>query len=302
MKNLTVKMKSRTVEESNYKSVWLPSGKTIRMAIDSNKPITELEYPEFYDIKITDKCNGKCKGCYMDSTENTPHYENVVENLRKFFSSTPKEHLSYQIAYGGGCPVSSPEFNEIIRMTKEEFNICPNFTTNGMWSYEFSEEEIKNHIKITKKYCGGVAVSAHPHLEKYWRKAINLYLDNGIRTNFHHIISDEESIDKFLKIFEEYKDRVEYFVLLPFKAVGRGKGMEENISWDYLVKKFPKDKNDSAKIAFGANFYPYLLKRDLDVSVSLYEPEILSKFIDMKDGNVYPSSFATDKPMYNIFG
>ncbi len=170
-----------------------------------------------------------------------------------------------------------------------------------MWSLEYSEEKIKKHIETTKKYCGGVAVSAHPHLEKYWRKAIELYIENGIRTNFHHIISDKESIDRFIAIFEEYKDNVDYFVLLPFKAVGRGKGMNEELDWEYFVEKFPKDKNETAKIAFGANFYEYLLKGELDVPVSLYEPEILSKFLDMKDGNVYPSSFQTDKPLYNIF-
>lgn len=62
-------MKTRTVEESNYKSIWLPSGKTIRIAIDPLKPITELEYPEFLDVSLNgSNCFGRCEFCLEGST------------------------------------------------------------------------------------------------------------------------------------------------------------------------------------------------------------------------------------------
>lgn len=62
-------MKSRIVPESNYRSIWLPSGKTIRIAIDPSKPITELEYPEFFDISLNgSSCFGGCQFCLVDST------------------------------------------------------------------------------------------------------------------------------------------------------------------------------------------------------------------------------------------
>jgi hypothetical protein len=49
-----------------------------------------------------------------------------------------------------------------------------------------------------KRFSGGVAISTHPHLEKYWTKAVELYINKGVRTNLHVIISDKKSVDKFL--------------------------------------------------------------------------------------------------------
>lgn len=60
-------IKTRTFKESNYHSVYY-NGKTLRIAIDAKKPITELEYPEFYDVKITNKCLGACPNCFVENT------------------------------------------------------------------------------------------------------------------------------------------------------------------------------------------------------------------------------------------
>lgn len=292
-------MKTRVNEKSNYRSVHLPSGKTIRFAINPELPITELEYPEFMDIKLTSKCFGFCENCYMDSKSTDSHYDDVLSKLRTLFSSIPKENQMYQAVFGGGEPTLCPEFNEVMKMTKTEFDITPTFTTNGMWALDFTADQQIQHLGIVIKYVGGVAVSTHPHLDKYWRKAVDLYTKFGIRTNLHVIISDKDSTDAFLKVFDAYKDVVEYFVLLPLTKVGRAKNFNKDLDWDYFVKNFPKTNKE--KICFGANFYPYLLRNELDVKLSLYEPEILSKFVDLKDGNIYPSSFSTDKVCGNIF-
>ena len=60
-------MRIRKFEESNYKGIHL-NGKTIRIALDPTKPITELEYPEFYDVKINSKCFGKCSYCLTEDS------------------------------------------------------------------------------------------------------------------------------------------------------------------------------------------------------------------------------------------
>ena len=138
----------------------------------------------------------------------------------------------------------------------------------------------------TKQYCGGVAVSCHPHLTNYWKAAALGFSNHNIRLNFHIIISDKESIDYFKEIYNEWKDKVEYFVLLPYGNQGRAEYKE--INWEYLLQILPEKQN---QIAFGANFYPYLLKGGHNIKVALYEPEIMSKFLDLKDMKVYPSSF-----------
>ena len=63
-------IKTREFKESNYKSVFF-NNKTIRMAIDTTKPITKLEYSEFYDISIGGTigyCLGNCQECYLDAS------------------------------------------------------------------------------------------------------------------------------------------------------------------------------------------------------------------------------------------
>ncbi len=275
-------IKTRIEEEANYRSIWC-NGKTLRFAIDPSKPITELKYPEFYDIKVTGNCEGKCPYCYMDSKPES-HYENIIEKTRIFFKDMSTNELPFQVALGGGEPTSHPDFVELLRVLKEEFDICPNYTTNGMF---VSDPETLHKIMFnTKQYCGGVAVSCHPHLTSYWKAAALGFSNNKIRLNFHVIISDKESIDYFKEIYNEWKDKVEYFVLLPYGNQGRAEHKE--INWEYLVQELPQNQS---QIAFGANFYPYLLKGGHNIKVALYEPEIMSKFLDLKDMKVYPSSF-----------
>lgn len=275
-------IKTRIEESANYRAIWC-NGKTLRFAIDPKKPITELKYPEFYDIKVTGNCDGKCPYCYMDSKPEN-HYSNIIGKTREFFNAMPKENLPFQVALGGGEPTSHPDFVDLLRVLKEEYDICPNYTTNGMFYDNIHERE--NIITATKKYCGGVAISCHPHLRDRWESAATAFFVNKIRLNFHIIISDKESIDYFAGIYEYWKDKVDYFVLLPYGNQGRAENKE--IDWEYLVKKLPENQH---QIAFGANFYPYLLKGGHNIKISLYEPEIMSKFLDLKDMKLYPSSF-----------
>lgn len=280
-------IKKREFKESNYRSIWF-NGKTIRLAIDPKQPITELKFPEFYDVKLTGKCEGKCPWCYMDSKETDEHYDNAVQKIKDYFEPMSENERPFQVALGGGEPTGHPDFIEILK-TFYDLDIQPNYTTNGMFC---ESENIMDLLLATKNYCGGVAVSCHPHLKKYWATAARLFSTEKIKLNFHIIISDKESIDDFVEIYNEWNDYVDYFVLLPYGNQGRAPHKE--IDWDYLVSKLPEDQR---KLAFGANFYPYLLKGGHNIKVSLYEPEIMSRFIDLKDMKVYPSSFAVEESL-----
>lgn len=278
-------MKVRIFPESNYKAIHM-NGKTIRIALDSKKPITELKFPEFYDVKVTGKCFGNCPWCYQDSMETCKHPENALQKFSDFFGSLSENEKPFQIAFGGGEPTESPDFLALL-IKSNLLGITPNYTTNGMWTRRTECEQLII-ILTTQKYCGGVAVSTHPQLEQYWRPAVNKYLENDIFTNLHIIISDKDSIDKFISIYKEFTGKVKYFVLLPLTAQGRAK--EASIDWDYLQSQIEGSPKD---IAFGANFYPYLMKDKKRFNVSLYEPEIMSKYLDLTDMKIYPSSFST---------
>ena len=272
-------MKTRIFKDKNYKAIF-NNGKTIRLALDPDKPIQELEYPEFYDVKITNYCEGNCPYCYQNSTKLDSHFKDILKKTQEYFGKMTENEKPFQVAIGGGNPNQHPDFIELLKLFVS-LDIMPNYTTNGIGL-------TADVITATKKYCGGVAVSCHPHLNTIWKKAVNRLRNQNIKVNLHIIISDKESIDRFVKIYTQFKQRVEYFVLLPYSTAGRA--IKKDIDYEYLMEKIVVLKNID-KIAFGANFYPYLQKDKKGVCLSLYEPEIMSKYLDMSNMKLYKSSF-----------
>jgi len=273
-------MKQRVFTDKNYKGIFI-NNKTIRIALNHDKEIQELDFPEFYDVKITPYCKGRCGYCYMDSRASNKHTENILEKLNNIFGNMSQNERPFTIAIGGGEPTSHPDFIDFIKAV-DELGIVPNYTTNGM----FVKEYYKNNIlEVTEKYCGGVAVSCHDHLEYYWKKAVKEFIKlENTEVNFHHVIYNRKSIDYFIDIFNEFKNDVDHFVLLPH--IPQGRALKRSIDLDYLTDKV--DNHD--KLAFGAGFYEFL-KTEKKYKVSLYTPELLSKFIDLETMMLYPSSF-----------
>jgi hypothetical protein len=279
-------IRKRIERESNYSAIFV-NGKTLRMPLDPKKDIVELKYPEFYDVAINDNCKGSCSFCYADSKPIiNNNYNNALNSIKKFFEPMNMNQRPFQIAIGGkGEPTLHPDFCSILEYT-HSLGIVPNYTTNGMF---ITENNCMKIIEATKKYSMAVALSCHEHLEVFWKKAFELFFENNIKTNFHIIISDKVSVDRFLNIYKEYKGKILYFVLLPLTAKGRCK--EAIVEHEYLFEKLSQLENIK-DVAFGANFYPYLKTTKHNFDLSLYTPEILSKFLDLKDMKVYKSSFA----------
>jgi len=278
-------MRTRIFPESNYRSVFM-NWKTIRIAIDKSKPILELSHPEFYDLKITNYCSGGCSYCYQNSVKEA-HYENIVGKSLSLFEWMTDNEKPYQIAIGWWNPNEHPDFIELLE-TLDWLDIMPNYTSNWIWL----TPEI---IEATKLYCWGVAITCHPHLAEHWTEWVELLAKNWIRVNLHILISDKRSIDRMVKIYNKFKDKVDYLVLLPLMEMWRQK-QEVKVDYPHLQSVY---KNlDMSKIAFWANFYPYVKDDNLDIS--LYEPEIMSKYIDLKwEWAIYKSSFA-EKPIRNL--
>ena len=210
-------VKIRTAPEHNYKGIFY-NGKTLRLQLDHDKPITELTYPEFYDVAINSKCFGACDYCYVMATHKGHNYDDILNKINDYFGSMSENQRPFQVAIGGaGEPTLHPDFAASLVLFKN-LGIMPNYTTNGMHLTDWL-------VEVTKEYAGGVAITCHPHLERHWRRGIEK-LAGITRLNLHVIISDKESVDKFFDVYEEYKDVVEYFVLLPYQAVGFAKEIE----------------------------------------------------------------------------
>lgn len=232
--------------------------------------------------------------CYMDSDPKSAHVMDAVDKIQNFFGPMTMNQRPFQVALGGGNPNEHPHFVQILEKF-DELNITPNYTTNGMGL----TEEV---LEATEKYCGGVAVSCHAHLEETWKEGITkLGRLQGLKLSYHHIISDIESADRFLNIFEspEWDSLVKYHVLLPQVAQGRAKNSCDREAVKYLFGYLGKlESNRQKKVAFGARFYEDLVANEEKFpGISLYGPEDFSKFLDLKDMRIYPSSFdATAEP------
>jgi len=101
----------------------------------------------------------------------------------------------YQVALGGsGEATAHPEFTAALQAFRE-LDIIPNYTTNGM---HLSDPV----LDATIEYCGGVAVSCHPHLERHWRDAIRKLCQLKIKLNLHVVVSDRESIQQLTALFQ----------------------------------------------------------------------------------------------------
>lgn len=297
-------VKRRRFPDHNYNAIWC-NLKTVRTGTGVAKELPP-EFSEFYDVSIGNRCTtGRCPFCYVASNPNGRFYEGICDTWKKWMATYDEEIKDYvtettkpfQIAIGSeGEPTEHLDFCEFLQ-TVYETNVVPNYTTNGVilsaWntpksSYYMKANEI---LDYTSKYVGGVAVSfGNKTLREYARKAIvGLIAKGNCHVNIHHIISDKESVDDFVKAWEEYGDAIKYHVLLPLMPSGRStEGIQEGV-FEYLESKINELKIEN--VAFGAHFVEHLKKSS--IPTWLYEPESFSKNVILTKDKVQitPSSF-----------
>jgi radical SAM protein with 4Fe4S-binding SPASM domain len=198
----------------HYTTVFNPhSGFFARIEDDGcDEPFWSQHGPELLDIAITNWCDRGCAFCYRKSDENGAHmslpdYEDVIRQAAGL-------HV-FQVALGGGNPNQHPDFPEILRITREQYGIVPNYTTNGRGLTE-------PVLAATAKYCGAVAVSAYAPYEET-AKAIETLKARGISTNVHFILNSrsiETAID-WLHRPPAFLQAADAIVFLNYKPVGR---------------------------------------------------------------------------------
>lgn len=245
--------------------------------------------PELMDIAITNWCDKGCAHCYRKSNVSGAHLS--IENYRMILQQAEKMKV-FQVALGGGNPNQHPNFNEMLRLTREEFNIIPSYTTNGRGLSQ-------DVLATTKKYCGAVAVSAYKPYDDTF-DAVQKLIDYGIRTNIHFLLTSE-SVDTAITWLEnpvEILKNINAIIFLNYKPVGR------NPRTDLLLKKSRKHE---AFFRLAGRKHPFKVGFDScsisgitrfmavsSIFVERCEAGRFSMYIS-EENKMYPCSFMEDK-------
>ena len=102
----------------------------------NNLDFFEPEFPESFDIKITNKCLHGCKCCHENSTPNGKH-----GNLNAKFIDTLKPYT--ELAIGGGNPLEHPDLEKFLYRCKE-LKLIPSMTVH--------QDDFINNIDLLRRY------------------------------------------------------------------------------------------------------------------------------------------------------
>ena len=178
-----------------------------------DEPFWSAHGPEMLDISITNWCSRECETCYRMASRvgrhmTFPDYENVIRQAAQLGV--------IQVALGGGNPNEHPDFAEILRLTRRNYGIVPNYTTNGRGLSP-------TVLSASAEHCGAVAVSAYEPYS-FVANTVKRLRDYGIRTNLHFVL-DAHSVEMALSWFHdppEFMSQVNAIVFLNYKPIGRG--------------------------------------------------------------------------------
>lgn len=202
--------------------------------LETNENPFRATFPHLIDVGIMGHCthglSGLCEasgvGCYQNG-------KNIVKenmSLTDFkYIVEQSRGLAHQFALGGrGDPDEHKNFEEILKICKDN-EIVPNYTTSG---YTFTKEK----AKLSKKYCGAVAVSWYRN--SYTLNTINLLLNEKVKVNIHYVLGKNTIQEAIENIEKRIFPKVNAIIFLLHKPIGLGK--TENILSvnDPIVKRF----------------------------------------------------------------
>lgn len=186
---------------------------------DSGVDPFRASFPHLIDVGIMGHCihgkTGLCLkagiGCYQSGLTIEQPNMPLDEFTRIAIQCNGKVN---QFALGGrGDPDQHEHFEEILAICRQN-HIVPNFTTSG---YGMT----KDLARVSKKYCGAVAVSWYRN--EYTFKAIQLLLEADVKTNIHYVLGIN-SIDEAITRLEndDFPAGINGVVFLLHKPVGLG--------------------------------------------------------------------------------
>jgi radical SAM protein with 4Fe4S-binding SPASM domain len=196
---------------------------------------------------------------------------------------------TFEVALGGfGNPNEHEDFVEIVKYASEN-GVVPNYTTAGIVLND-------KQVRATKRYCGAVAVSWHD--EDYTHKAIQKFLDAGMKTNIHFVVGND-SIDEAIGYLtdNDFPEGINAVIFLLYKPVGKVKDNNVLSVNDPRVAQFYKliEVEHPFKCGLDACHVPGVMNfttKILPESISPCDAARFSMYVT-PDGFALPCSFDT---------
>ena len=243
--------------------------------------------PELLDISITNWCDKGCDICYRNSNKSGKHIS--LEDYDLIMKQAYENNV-LQVALGGGNPNQHPQFIDILKLTREKYNIVPSYTTNGRGL----TIEI---LEATKKYCGAVAVSAYEPFSETMEAVEKLY-SHGIKVNIHYVL-DYYSIERAIKWLEngyELLNKCNAIIFLNYKPIGEGKETRKLLKHSSLLKRFFKlidERKHTFKVGFDSCMVSGIVQYMNNINLTSLESCDAGRFSAYisEDLKMYPCSF-----------
>lgn len=253
-------------------------------------------YPRLLDIGIMGRCDtgmsGNCINsgiqCYQDGLHRSEPNMSFRNYKRIIDESAGKTFL---VSLGGrGDPDRHRNFGDMLIYARGR-GIVANYSTSGF----YLNSEI---VRLSKMYCGTVAVSFHNQFYTY--RAVKMLLAAGIKTNIHFVLS-AASIDDAVRRLENngFPEGLNAVVFLLHKPVGLGSRQNILAVEDERLRKFFKIigwKHFDFKIGFDTCSVPGIINFTDQIGRAVIDPCMgarWSAYISPKM-EMMPCSFCVD--------
>ena len=199
-------MKIVQYKNGNYTVIRdLDSGTLVKM---NDLDFLEADFPDSFDLKITNSCDMGCKFCHENSLPNGKHGD--IMNA-KFINTL---HPYTEIAIGGGNPLEHPDLIAFLKKLKQ-LKMIPNMTINQV---HFMKNKDLIKYLIDNELIYGLGVSLVNANESFINE-VSKYPNAVI-----HVINGVHSVDELKKLY----DKGLKLLILGYKEFRRGKDFYSN--------------------------------------------------------------------------
>lgn len=238
------------------------------------------EFPESFDLKITNQCDIGCVMCHEDSKPDGQHGD--IMNL-PFLDSI---HPYTEVAIGGGNPLSHPDLIPFLKVLKER-NIFANMTVNKV---HFMDNLPLLHSLVKQRLIYGLGVSYTPGAVQEFITEIKKF-NNSVIHIINGMISPEQ--------YQELSGYDLTILILGYKDVRRG--LENRILHGTSIERNQAALRDTLKSsirteAFRAISFDNLALKQLDVKSMITDEEWAEFYMgdDGQDGQFTSASMFID--------